>query len=123
MMEQDIAQGINVVRHKYSNDPNFKGKPLFLKFCKKCSRSRHSISSCPDRRYTKPLDKPNFQKEIYNQAMKSTQNFPNKQVTSNNMTGKPLSFSYRSQSNSRDRLDNSRLRSPNKSSNLNSKPC
>ena len=29
MMEQDIAHGINVVRHKYSNDPNFKGKPLF----------------------------------------------------------------------------------------------
>ena len=35
MMEQDIAQGINVVRHKYSNDPHFKGKPLFLKFCEK----------------------------------------------------------------------------------------
>ena len=24
-MEKDIAHGINVVRHKYSNDPNFKG--------------------------------------------------------------------------------------------------
>ena len=24
-MEQDIAYGINVVRHKYSNDPRFKG--------------------------------------------------------------------------------------------------
>ena len=34
-MEQDIPHGLNVVRHKYSNDPNFKGKPLFLKFCKK----------------------------------------------------------------------------------------
>ena len=34
MMEQDFAHGINVVRHKYSNDPNFKGNPLFLKFCK-----------------------------------------------------------------------------------------
>ena len=33
-MEQDIAHGINVVRQKYTNDPNFKGKPLFLKFCK-----------------------------------------------------------------------------------------
>ena len=38
-IEQDIAHGINVVRHKYSYDPIFKGKPLFLKFCKKCSRS------------------------------------------------------------------------------------
>ena len=34
-MEQDIAHGINVVRQKYSNDPNFKGKPLLLKCCKK----------------------------------------------------------------------------------------
>ena len=34
-MEKNIAQGINVVRHKYSNDPNFIGKSLFLKFCKK----------------------------------------------------------------------------------------
>ena len=39
VMEHDIAHGINVVRHKYSNDPNFKGKPLFLKLCKKNSRS------------------------------------------------------------------------------------
>ena len=39
MMVQDIAQGINVVRNKYSNDANFKGKPLFLKYCKKGSRS------------------------------------------------------------------------------------
>ena len=62
-MEHDIAHGINVVRHKYSNDPNFKGKPLFLIFCKKCSRSGHSISTCPEKRYTKPLDKPNSQKK------------------------------------------------------------
>ena len=38
-VEQNIAHGINVVRYKYSNDPNFKGKPLFLIFCKKCLRS------------------------------------------------------------------------------------
>ena len=30
--EQDIAYGINVVRHKYSSDPNFKRKPHFLTF-------------------------------------------------------------------------------------------
>ena len=92
MMEQDFLQGINVVRHKYSNQPNFKGKLLFLKFCKKCSRSRHSISTCPDKRYTKPFDKPNLQKQSFNQAMKGNQNLPNKQVISNNMTGKPLPF-------------------------------
>ena len=33
-MEQDTAHGITVVRHKYSNDPNFKGKSLFLKLYK-----------------------------------------------------------------------------------------
>ena len=46
-MEQDIAYENNVVRQKYSNDPNFKGKPIFLKFCKKKSRRGHSISTCP----------------------------------------------------------------------------
>ena len=53
------AYGINVVQNKHSGDPNFTGKPLFLKFCNKCSRSGHSISTCPDRKYTKsaePID-------------------------------------------------------------------
>ena len=69
-MEQSIAHAINVVRHKYSNDPNFKGKPLFQKFCKKCSRSEHSISACPEKRSIIPFDKPNSQKQTFNQAMK-----------------------------------------------------
>ena len=85
MMEQDIAQGINAVRHNYSNDPNFKGKTLFLKFYSRCSRSENSISTSPDKRYTKSLEKPNYQKQTFNQAMKSNKNLPNKQVTSNNM--------------------------------------
>ena len=61
-MEQDIAHGIKLVRHQYSKDPNVKGKILFLKFCKKCSHSGHSISTCPEKRYAKPLDKPIFLK-------------------------------------------------------------
>ena len=55
------AYGINVVQNKHSGDPNFTGKPLFLKLCNKCSRPGHSISTCPDRKYTKsaePIDKP-----------------------------------------------------------------
>ena len=63
MMEQDIAHVINLVPHKYSIDPNFKGKPLFLKFCKNCLRSGHSISTCPEKRYTQPIDKPNSQRK------------------------------------------------------------
>ena len=122
-MEQDIAHGINVVRHKYSNDPNFKGKPLFLKFfCKKCSRSGHNISTCPEKRYSKPLDDPNFHKQTLNRAMKGNQNLPNRQISSNNMRGKPLPFSYHSRSNSREHRNNSRHRSSNKFSQSNSKP-
>ena len=60
MMEQGIAQRINVVRHKYSNDPNFKGKSLFLNFCKKCSRSGHINSTFPDKRYPISFEKPSF---------------------------------------------------------------
>ena len=47
--------------------------------------------------------------------MKSNQNLPNNQVTSYRMTGKSLPF-YPSRSNSREYRDNSRHRSPNKSS-------
>ena len=110
------------MRHKYSNDPNFKGKPHFLKFCKKCSRSGHSISTCPEKSYTKPLDKPNFQKQNFNQATKGNHNLPNRQVTSNNVTSKPLPFSHRSRSNSREQRNHSRHGSPNKFSQNNSKP-
>ena len=53
--------------------------------------------------------------------MKGNQNLPNRQVTSNNMTGRPLPFPYRSRSNSRDR-NNSRQRSPHKYTQNNSKP-
>ena len=87
--EEYIAHGINVVRHNYLNDPKLNGKPLFLKFL----RSGDIISTCPDKTYTKLLETPNFQKQTFNQAMKCNQNHPNKQVTSNNMTGKPLPFS------------------------------
>ena len=38
--------------------------------------------------------------------MKGNQNPPNRQVTSNNMTGKPLQFSHRSKNNSREHLKN-----------------
>ena len=113
-MEQDIAHGINVVRHKYSNDSSFKGKPFVFKILQKCSRSGHSISTRPEKGYTKPLDKPNFQKEAFNQAMKGNQHLPNRHITSHNMTGKPLPLPSRFLSNSRGHRNNSRRRRPNK---------
>ena len=83
MMEHDIAHGVNVVRLKYSNDPNFKEKPHFLKFCKKILPSGHRNSSCPDKRQPTPLENPNFHKKIFNQAMKGNQNLPNKPPSRN----------------------------------------
>ena len=80
-MEQDIAYGINLAQQKYSNDPNFKGKLLFLNFCRKCSQSEHSFSTCPEKRYVKLLEKSSFRKRTFNQAMKGNPNLPNKQVT------------------------------------------
>ena len=120
-MEQVIAHRINIVSHKYSNDPNFKRKPLSFEFCKKCSRSGHSISTWPDKKYTKQLRNPNFQKQIFNQAMKANQNLPDKQANSNSLTGKPLPFPSRSRRNSRDNLDSSRHRIWNKLSHPNPK--
>ena len=54
--------------------------------------------------------------------MKGNQYLLNRQITSNNMTGKPLPFSYRSRSNSREQRDNSWHTSPNKSYQNTSKP-
>ena len=53
--------------------------------------------------------------------MKVNHNLPNKQVTSNNTTGKPLPFSDRSGSNGRIHRNNSRHTSPYKISQFNSK--
>ena len=75
MTEQDFAQGIKAVRHKYSNDPNFKGQPLFLKFYKRRSRSENSFSTCPDRRYTTSLEKPNYQNKLLVKQWKVTKTF------------------------------------------------
>ena len=54
--------------------------------------------------------------------MKGNQNLPNRQVTSNDMTGKPLPFSHRSRSNSREHRNHSRHRSPKIFSQKYSKP-
>ena len=91
-MAPKILYGINAVRQKYSNDPYSKGKPLCLTFSKKCSRSGHSISTCVDKRYSKLLEKPKFQKQTFNQAMEGNQNLSNKQVPSNYMIVKQLPF-------------------------------
>ena len=87
-----------------------------------CSGHEHFFLRVPRKGVKKPLDKPNFQKQTFNQAMKCKQNLPNRQVTLNNMTGKPLPFPRRSRSNSREHRNHSRHRSPNKSSQNSSEP-
>ena len=74
----------------------------------------------PQKRYSKPLEKPDFQK-TFSQAVKGNQNLPNKQVTSNNMTGKPLPFPYCSRSISRETRGVLQHKSPNRPSFANSK--
>ena len=87
---------------------------------KKCSRSVHSISICPDKQYTKPIEKLNFQKQTFDQAIKGNQNLSNKQVASNKKTGKLLALPYRSRFNSCENRDTSRHRSSTKQSYTNS---
>ena len=54
--------------------------------------------------------------------MKGNQSLLRKKFTSNNMTCKPLSIPCSPRSNSRENRDSSRHRSPNRTSNSNSKP-
>ena len=54
--------------------------------------------------------------------MKGNQNRPNRQATPNNMTSKPLPFSHRSRSNSREQRNHSRQKSKQNSHKITQNP-
>ena len=85
--EQDIAHGINVVRYKNSIDQNLKGKPLFLKFCKK--KNVHNQDTVFPLALTNDtqnhLINLTSKNKFVNQAMRGNQSLPNKHVTTNNV--------------------------------------
>ena len=75
------------------------------------------ISACLDLKSTRPVDKPNFPKQTFSQAMKGHLNLLNKQLTSGNATDKPFPVACQYRSNSIGNRKTSSRRSPKTNTN------
>ena len=82
-LSEKITENLSI----YEKNPIFKGKPSFKKRCKYCRRYGHSNAECRQ----KQQDNENkLQKYRPHQYMKKDRNSPNKNIHSNNSSGKPL---------------------------------
>ena len=101
--------------------PNFKGKPSFQKWCNCCRRYGHSIAECRQNQQdnqNKPQKYREPNKHFY-QYMKKDQNLPNKNIHSNNSSGKPLPDNYNTSRQQSPHRNNYRGRSPIQRNSLN----
>ena len=76
----------------FERNQNFKGKPSFQKWCNYCRRYGQSIAECRQKQQdnqNKPQKYKEPNKSFY-QYMKKDQTLPNKNIHSNNSSGKPL---------------------------------
>ena len=90
--DADLTEKITEILNIYEKNPNFKGKPSFKKWCNYCRRYGHSIGECRQKQQdnqNKPQKYKEPNKSFY-QYMKKDQNLPNKNIHSNNSSGKPL---------------------------------
>ena len=90
--DTDLVEKITEILNIYEKHPNSKGKPSFKKWCNYCRRYGHSISECRQKQQDNQ-NKPEKYKEpnkSFYQYMKKDQNLLNKNVYSNNSSGKPL---------------------------------
>ena len=90
--DTDLIEKITEILNIYEKHPNFKGKPSLKKWCNYCRRYGHSISECRQKQQdnqNKPQKYKEPNKSFY-QYMKKHQNLPNKNIYSNNSSGKPL---------------------------------
>ena len=88
----DLSDKITEILNIYEKNPKFKGKPSFKKWCNYCRRYGHSIAECRQKQQDNQ-NKPQKYKEpnkLFYQYMKKDQNLPNKNIHSNNSSGKPL---------------------------------
>ena len=88
----DLSEKITEIPNIYESNPNFKGKPSFKKWCNYCRRYGHSISACRQKQQDNQ-NNPQKHKEpnmSFYQYMKKDQNLSNKNIHSNNSSGKPL---------------------------------
>ena len=80
--DTELIEKITEILNIYERNPNFKGKPIFKKWCNYCRRYGHSISECRQKQQdsqNKPQKHKEPKKSFY-QYMKKDQNLPNKNI-------------------------------------------
>ena len=90
--EVELSEKITEILNIYEKNPNFKGKPSFKKWCNYFRRYGHSFAECRQM-HQDNQNKPQYYKEpnkSFYQYMKKDQNLTNKNIHSNNSSGKPL---------------------------------
>ena len=110
----DLTEKITDILNIYEKNPNFKGKLSFKKWCNYCRRCGHSIAECRQKQQdnqNKPQKYKEPNKSFY-QYMKKDQNLPNKNIFSNNSSGKPLPTNSKISRNQSPYNSNYRDRSP-----------
>ena len=90
----DLTEKITKILNIYEKNPNFKGKPSFKKWCYYCRRYRHSIAKCRQKQQDNQNKQQKYKEpnKSFYQYMKKDQNLPNKNIHSNNSSGKPLPY-------------------------------
>ena len=90
--DTDLIEKITEILNIYERNPKFKGKPSFKKWCNYCRRYGHSIAECRQKQQDNQ-NEPQKHKEpntSFYQYMKKDQNLQNKNIYSNNSSGKTL---------------------------------
>ena len=88
----DLTEKITEILNIYEKNPNFKGKLPFKKWCNYCRRYGNIFAECRQKQQdnqSKPQKHREPNKSFY-QYMKTDQNLPNKNIHTNNSSGKPL---------------------------------
>ena len=88
--DSGLSKKITEILNLYEKDLSFKSKPSFKKWCNYCRRSGHSIAECRQQQQDKKTQKYREPNKSFHQYMKKDQNSPNKNIHSNNGSGKSL---------------------------------
>ena len=92
--DAELAEKITQILNIYQKNSNFKGKPSFKKWCNFCRRYGHSIADLIQKQQDNQNNPQKYREpnKSFFQYMKKT--YQNKNIHSNNSSGKPLPDSY-----------------------------
>ena len=94
--DTELAKKIQIL-NIYAQNPNFKVKPSFKKWCNYRRRYGHNIVECRQKQQDnqiKPQKHREANKSFYQNMKKESQNLPKKNIHSNNSSGKQLPDNY-----------------------------